>query len=146
MIRNEKEYKNALKRFSEEQARHRKAVEKLKKKNFSQEQIDELQAPTLSFSDQLREEITEYEKLMRGDIATYDNFTHVGKMLIALRVSQQISQRELAKRLGVSEALVSRDERNEYFGATTKKLDAVLKALDGHIQIKVIPDFKAAVC
>jgi hypothetical protein len=140
MIRNEREYQTALKRLTEELERMKKAATNLKKKGFSLAQIKELQAPVKSFNEQLKEEVHEYEKLMRGDIASYHTFTNIGKMLIALRVSKRISQKELAKRLKVTEAQVSRDERNEYFGATTKKLDGVLEALDGHVEIRLVQD------
>jgi len=143
MIRNEREYQTALKKIAEEQERMAKSITKLKKKGFTPAQIRELQSPIVSFSEQLKEEVHEYEKLMRGDIGTYNTFTNIGKMLIALRVSKRISQKELAKRLNVTEAQVSRDERNEYFGATTRKLDGVLIALEGHVEIKLVVDEKS---
>src|SRR2546421_13058436 len=37
----------------------------------------------------------------------------IGQLLIAARIANGMSQRELADRLGVSETQVSRDERNE---------------------------------
>lgn len=50
-------------------------------------------------------------------------------MLTAYRIYLSMPQTELAKRLSVSEAQVSRDERNEYYGATTEKIEHVMKAL-----------------
>lgn len=40
-----------------------------------------------------------------------------------------MSQRELAKRLGVSEAQVSRDERHEYRGVTVDRAQRMLDAM-----------------
>lgn len=39
-------------------------------------------------------------------------------------------QRELAERLGVSEAQVSRDEHNEYHGITVDRVQRVLDAMN----------------
>ena len=57
------------------------------------------------------------------------NFEGMGRLLIALRISQGLSQRELAERLGVHESTVSRDERNEYHGITLERTAKVLAAL-----------------
>jgi transcriptional regulator with XRE-family HTH domain len=61
----------------------------------------------------------------------------LGQLLIALRVAQGISQRELARRLGVHESQVSRDERNEYFGITLERAVKVLDALNVRLRTKV---------
>ena len=54
-----------------------------------------------------------------------------------MRIAQGISQRELAKRLGVHESQVSRDERNEYFGITLERAIKVLDALNVKLHTKV---------
>jgi DNA-binding Xre family transcriptional regulator len=54
----------------------------------------------------------------------------VGHLLITSRIAQGISQRELARRLGVHESQVSRDERNEYFGITLERAAELAKILD----------------
>lgn len=48
-----------------------------------------------------------------------------------------MTQAELAKKLGVSEAQVSRDERHEYYGATTEKIEKVMKAMDMRATINI---------
>ncbi len=40
-----------------------------------------------------------------------------------------MTQSELANKLGVSEPQVSRDERHEYYGATTEKIETVMEAM-----------------
>ena len=51
-----------------------------------------------------------------------------------------MSQRELAERLGVSEAQISRDERNKYHGITVDRaqrvLDAMGETLTSHVENK----------
>ncbi|HEY0827269.1 MAG TPA: hypothetical protein VGE40_04180 [Bacilli bacterium] len=43
-----------------------------------------------------------------------------------------MTQSQLAEQLGVAEAQVSRDERHEYYGATTDKVEKVMKAINMH--------------
>lgn len=138
MIRNEKEYKTATKSLEKEAKRIVSEKVRLKKIGLSEEQIKNLIAPIQSFHDQFQQELYEFEKLKRGDIGTFSNFSSCGKMLIALRVSKGVTQKELAKRLSVDETQVSRDERNEYHGAAPKKLDKVLNALGAEIKVEVI--------
>lgn len=40
-----------------------------------------------------------------------------------------MTQAELANKLGVSESQVSRDERHEYYGATTEKIETVMESM-----------------
>ena len=47
------------------------------------------------------------------------------------------SQRESAKKLGVSEAQVSRDERNEYHGITVDRAQRVLDAMNETLTSRV---------
>ena len=49
--------------------------------------------------------------------------------MIAYRIYLGLSQQELADRLGVSASQVSRDERNEYYGATLERLQEVMEAM-----------------
>src|SRR5712664_3443154 len=53
------------------------------------------------------------------------------------RVAQGISQRELARRLGVHETQVSRDERNEYFGITLERAAKILDVLNVRLHTKI---------
>ena len=48
-----------------------------------------------------------------------------------------MSQGELARRLGVHESQVSRDERNEYFGITLEPSIEILDTLNVRLRTKV---------
>jgi transcriptional regulator with XRE-family HTH domain len=61
----------------------------------------------------------------------------IGRLLIATRIAQGLTQRELAERLGVSESLVSRDERNEYHGITVERAQRILDALHETVTTRV---------
>ena len=129
MIRNESEYREAGTRLAEEAARLEAHRERLRATGLPDEEVKRLMDPIESFHVQLREEVDSYERLKRGEFAALDNLRGLGQLLISLRISKGISQRELAQRLGVHESQVSRDERNEYFGVTLERAIKVLDAL-----------------
>lgn len=129
MIRSENEYQEAVKRLTDEEARLKAQRGELKKLDLSQAEIKRAMDPLQSFHEQLKEEVGSYERLRRGEFEEVTNFEGMGRLLIALRISQGLSQRELAERLGVHESTVSRDERNEYHGITLERTAKVLAAL-----------------
>lgn len=129
MIRNESEYGKAVDRIIEEEKRieaHKKA---LGNEGFTGEQIKRALDPLLSFHFQLKEEVESYERLKRGDMGELSNLHGMGTTLIGLRIALGLTQREFARRLGVSETQVSRDERNEYHGITVERATQILDAL-----------------
>jgi ribosome-binding protein aMBF1 (putative translation factor) len=87
---------------------------------------------------QLKEEVESYERLKRGEFDELENLCGLGYLLIALRIAQGVSQRELARRLEVHESQVSRDERNEYFGITLERTIKILDALNVRLHTKVV--------
>ncbi len=137
MIRSESEYKEAVQRLAEEKKRLTEHRARLKEAGLSKEEIKRVIDPMESFHLQLREEVESYERLKRQEFDELDNLLGLGHLLIALRIAQGISQRELARRLGVHESQVSRDERNEYFGVTLERAGKVLDALNVRLRTKV---------
>jgi DNA-directed RNA polymerase specialized sigma subunit len=130
MIRNEREYREAVRRLQEEQVRLQDHRERLQGSGLSEEEIKRVLDPLRSFHAQLQEEVQSYERLKRGDIAEITNLHGLGRTLIALRIAKGLSQRALAERLGVDESQVSRDERNEYHNVTVARAARILDALD----------------
>lgn len=137
MIRNEREYQEAVGRLADERQRLKEHRARLKEAGLTAEEIKRVIDPIESFHLQLREEVESYERLKRQEFEELDNFRGLGQLLISLRIAQGISQRELAKRLGVHESQVSRDERNEYFGITLERAEKVLDALNVRLRTKV---------
>lgn len=138
MIRTDSEYKAAVERLREEAARQelyrRKLAEEL---HLGEEEIARAMEPMLSFHEQLKEEVEYYERIKRGDFRTFKSVASLGSLLIALRINQGLTQRELAERLAVHESQVSRDERNEYRGITLEKAQRILEALGSEIRLEV---------
>ncbi len=137
MIRNEREYKEALSRLEQDGevivAQRRTLVER----GLSGEEVEMALGPMLSFNAQLEEEVEWYERVRRRDFEAIDNLSAIGTLLIALRIANGLSQKELADRLVVSEAQVSRDERNEYHGVTVERAQRILDAMGETLTTRV---------
>lgn len=137
MIRNETEYKEAVQRITDEQSRLKAQRAKLVEMDLSKEEIKRVLDPMRSFHEQLKEEVDSYERLKRGEFEELHNFEGVGRLLIAIRIAQGLSQRDLAERLGVHESQVSRDERNEYHGVTVERANKILESLGAEVCSRV---------
>ena len=137
MIRNEAEYQVASARLAEERTRLGDHRARLKEAGLKDNEIKRVIDPMESFHLQFQEEVESYERLKRGEFDDLENLRGLGHLIISVRIAQGISQRELAKRLGVHESQVSRDERNEYFGITLERAIKVLDALNVKLHTKV---------
>lgn len=137
MIRNEAEYQEALRRLEQDRQVAAKQREALFGAGLTEEEVERGMEPLLSFQAQLAEEVEWYENVRRRNFPVIRRLTDVGRLLIALRIANGISQRELADRLGVSESAVSRDERNEYHGITVERAQRILDALRQGIVVQV---------
>jgi ribosome-binding protein aMBF1 (putative translation factor) len=107
-------------------------------RGLSDEEVERALGPVLFFRAQLEEEMEWYERVRRRDFEIIDNLSAVGKLLIALRIASGLSQKDLAQKLGVSEAQVSRDERNEYHGITVERAQKILDAMGESLTTRVV--------
>ena len=137
MIRNEAEYQEALRRLEEDRRVATAQREALAGTGLMPDEVERAMEPLLSFQAQLHEEISWYEDVRRRNFPAIRRLTQMGRLLIALRIANGISQRELAERLSVSEPVVSRDERNEYHGITMERAQRVLDALNATVVTRV---------
>lgn len=137
MIRNEKEYQQARDRIDAERARFEEYQTEWKSSGRTEQEVARLIEPLMSFHEQLVEEIESYERLKQGDFGALNNFDGIGRLLVGLRIAAGISQADLAKRLGVSDSAVSRDERNEYHGITVARANRILSALGAVLVTRV---------
>jgi DNA-directed RNA polymerase specialized sigma subunit len=137
MIRSEKEYREAVERLRQDEEVLALQKEKLEGLGLSEVEVRRALEPMLSFRAQLEEEVEWYEKVRRRDFGIIHDLSAVGTLLIALRIANGLSQRELAEKLGVSEAQVSRDERNEYHGITVDRAQRVLDAMNETLTSRV---------
>ncbi len=137
MIRNENEYREALARLDQDNEVIKAQRQALVEMGLSEDQVKRGLGPMLSFHSQLREEVSWYERARRRQFRVSHDVRDIGHMLIALRIANGLSQKELADKLGVREAQVSRDERNEYHGITVERAQRVLDAMDERLKLQV---------
>ena len=137
MIRTEKEYQEALERLAVDRQFLEQQRERLQELGLQGDELARAMHPALSFHDQLKEEVDTYEQIKRGDFEPLYNLTHIGRLLIGLRIARGLSQRELAERLGVSESVISRDERNEYHGISVARAQNILESLEVRFRLEL---------
>jgi transcriptional regulator with XRE-family HTH domain len=80
---------------------------------------------------ELRRQLAEYEDLRSGKIPSR-KLTSLGDLPLALieaRIAANLSQKELAKRLGVAEQQVQRYESSDYAGASLDRVQEIADAL-----------------
>lgn len=129
MIKNESSYQKAVEKLKYDQEFISSEKNRFKEMKLNDEQIKMAIQPLISFHEQLKAEVEYYERIKRGSFNPIYKFTDIGKTLIAYRIYLGMTQAELARKLDVSESQVSRDERHEYYGATTEKIEDVMNAM-----------------
>ncbi len=140
MIRNDREYQEAVRQNEDQKARLAQHQAALEREGLARDEVERAMQPLRTFQLQQAEDIEVYERLRRGDLQELANFKGVGQALIALRIVRGMSQRDLAERLGADESQVSRDERNEYSGITLERLQRVLAVLRGDLRVHAFDD------
>jgi len=140
MIRNEREYKEAVRRLKQDKEVIQKQKISLESINLQPEEISRALEPMLSLHQQLVEEVEWYERVKRKDLDTIKSLDEVGRLLIALRIASGLTQKDLAKCLSVTEAQVSRDERNEYHGISLERAQKIIRIFGAHFEAKIVLD------
>lgn len=130
MIRSEAEYQKVRERLELEREALRRQAEELEATGLRSDAVARAMEPLVSFHEQLKEEAATYEAMRRGDLGTIRNLETIGRWLIGARIARGWTQRQLAEELSVSEAQISRDERNEYHGITVERAQRLLEVLD----------------
>ncbi|APB36733.1 MULTISPECIES: helix-turn-helix domain-containing protein [Heyndrickxia] len=139
MIKTERAYKEAVEKLKQDREFIESEKLSFKDMGLTQEQIDLAIQPYISFHEQLKEEVDYYERIKRGEFDTVINLRNIGRTLIAYRIYIGMSQAELAEKLGVAPSQVSRDERNEYYGATIERIRDVMEAMNMFSITKIEP-------
>ncbi len=137
MIRNDKEYGITRQRIDDAERVLAAQQSALQSTGLSLAEIERGLAPIKAFRAQLEEEIAWYDRVCRRDFDAIQGLTGVGQLLIAARIANGLSQRELAERLSISEAQVSRDERNEYHGVTVERAQRILDTLGETLTLRL---------
>jgi ribosome-binding protein aMBF1 (putative translation factor) len=88
----------------------------------------------------LREQLAEYEALRGGQrtILALGSFEEFPRALVQARIAEGISQKELAKRLGLKEQQIQRYEATEYASASLARVAAVIRALGITVREEIV--------
>ena len=130
MIKTEAEYQECLRRLNQDLQVIEAQRQQLNGMHLSAEEVERALEPAYSFHEQLKEEVEWYERVQRRDFQPVRNLRGLAQLLIALRISNHMTQAELARRLNVDVSMVSRDERNEYHGISIERAERILNALE----------------
>jgi len=84
-----------------------------------------------SMTQQLEEEVREYDDLKRGELSLprIERLDQVAPFITRMRIAKGVSQTELARRLGVSKQVISRYEESDYQTVGVAKLQEILDAI-----------------
>jgi DNA-binding XRE family transcriptional regulator len=104
---------------------------------LSPEHVELAMQPLLAMQDQMQSELTWYDYARAGTIRPLPTLARIGLSLIALRIAKGLTQRQLAERLGVNEAQVSKDEKNEYHGISVERAQRIIDAMGGSVTVAV---------
>lgn len=137
MIKNSAQYERTKRKIEKLKGYVEHLSRDLIAKALPEDEIRFALQPQEFFIAQMQDELDEYDHIKQGQIREIYSIESIGRLLIALRCAKNVSQRELAERLGVDESVVSKDENNEYYGITAKKIARIINALDVRIRISV---------
>jgi len=135
MLRTDAELKNSQRILADSVLARQQLVEALLPEEIPEVTKDFMIADHDYFIDHIQYEVDEYERLRSGGLKAIPKDWPVGRQLIAARIALKLTQRELARRLGVDESQVSRDERNDYHGITTERAARIREAMGIEAQI-----------
>lgn len=138
-IRSEEQYKQLKAELESLEEQRRQITEKLKAEGYTDDTIKIALYHINSMYEETKFDVEEYERVITGQFDPESTpIDRVGSHLIKLRIYRGLSQSDLAKKLGVSQEQVSKDEWKQYNGASVGKIERVLKAL-GVEKITLLP-------
>jgi DNA-directed RNA polymerase specialized sigma subunit len=114
-------------------------VERMPRMPFSDEQKELILAPVRERIAALEERLEAWRRLKEGALDPEASLDRLGPKLVELRLAAGITQRELARRMGVGDSQVSRDERSGYAGVTVARASRVLAALGWEADLALRP-------
>jgi DNA-binding XRE family transcriptional regulator len=85
----------------------------------------------------VRHQLDENEALRAGAAARTFPLSDLGVALVRMRIACGLTQRDLARALGVAESTVSRGERSQYAGVGIDRARRILQALGLKVEVTV---------
>ena len=140
VIKTVREYEETRRRLEEVRDFAGKQRTALAVAGMSPQHLELAMAPVLAIQDQMEDQLDWYDRARCGQIWPVPDLKAIGLSLVALRLAKGLSQRQLAERLGVNEAQVSKDEKHEYHGISVERAQRVIDALGGSVTVAVSPE------
>ena len=140
MIKSQREYEETYQRLSAMRGATERQRTSLQAAGFTPEHVELGLQPLLAMQDQMQGELDWYDRARHGDIIPLPSLRSIGLSLIALRIANGLTQRQLAERLGVNEAQVSKDEKSEYHGISVDRAQRIIDAMGGSVTVAVSTD------
>lgn len=129
-IHSDQQYKRELKQLESLEKQRKDIIEDLTNQGYNQIQIDISLMAINKIHFSLKYDIELYEKAMNGDFDQETvTMSQLGSYLIKMRIYKGITQEEMSEQLGISQVQISKDEKNEYQGIGTSKLNRILRVL-----------------
>ncbi len=88
--------------------------------------------------DKCRDEIPNFDDLLAQELARLD----IALKIREARLSRSLSQEQLARRIGVSQPMIARLEREGNMSASVRTLAKVASALDYELKLELVPKRK----
>jgi len=140
VIKTLREYEETRRRLEEVRDFARKQRDALGAAGMPPQHVELAVAPVLVMQDQMEDQLDWYDRARRGQIWPLPDLRAIGLSLIALRIAKGLTQRQLAERLGVNEAQVSKDEKHEYNGISVERAQRIIDAMGGSVTVSVSPE------
>ncbi len=94
-----------------------------------EEMLTRIEAMYLERLAEVQAQLAAWDQLKKGEFAQQLPLSELRAGLVRLRIARGLTQRQLARALGVADSTVSRDEQSLYEGLTFKKANRILEAL-----------------
>ena len=138
MIRTDAEYHKTLEQIAQVQRALEAQRQQFTAAGLDAESLQLALDPSEAMLVQLQDEAATYRRMQRGELGTLTSVADIGRWLIGVRLARRMTQKQLAEALGVSEAQVSRDERNEYHGISVERAQSLLARMGVHYRIEEV--------
>lgn len=106
-----------------------KDLREMESNGMSDEMVGRIEAMYLDKLALVEAQLAAYSRLKEGQAPVEMSLSELRPGLVRLRIAQGMTQRQLARTLGVADSTVSRDEKTLYEGLTIKKALRILEAL-----------------
>lgn len=86
---------------------------------------------------ELRQELREYESLSKSTSLSLDSCSDIAKLLIQARIARGMTQKDLARKLGLKSQQIQKYEATDYNSVSLRRMQEIFKALDIDFRVSI---------